>query len=179
MSDYSFLRSSPFVLRGDQDDLEQIPDEVFLDIQGARDTQLLTIGCYDQAVKECIVMGDDCFLLKIRPDMRGLLMSQLRPNFRVYRTYTYPRKPETRLILTEDLSIRFKPGASPEERRDCLERYFVGAEETDGSEEFLCRLRPHLADDPLAAHGTICGEATIQDAGLNAYAFPIRALLTT
>ena len=179
MAEYSFIRTTPFVLRGDQSQLEQVPGEIFMDLDGERDTQFLYAGCYDQAVQDCVVMGDSCFVLKVRPELRGLLISQLREQCKVMKVYRYAEKPETRLLLAEELSVLFSAEASSEERKSCLGRYFTESSQNSDPQDGSYRLRSELAADPLSASRSLELESAIKEAAPLAFTFPARALMAT
>ena len=44
MRGHSIIRSTPFILRGDQSGLQQVEDELFLDLKGQGDTQFINGG---------------------------------------------------------------------------------------------------------------------------------------
>lgn len=179
MAEHSFIRTTPFVLKGDQSQLEEVPDQIFVDLHGIGDTKFLYAGCYDQAVQDCVVMGDNCFVLKVRPELRGLLISQLRKQCKVMKIYRYPEKPETRLLMTEELSVRFMEETSSEKRRACLGRYFTESCQDRDPEDGAYRLKGALAADPLSASRSLKRESAIQEAALLAFTFPTRVLMAT
>lgn len=176
MSDYSFIRTTPFILRGEQHDLEQVPDEIFLDMQEAVDTQFLSVVCYEQAVLDCISMGDSCFLLRLRPDMRGLFISQLKSDCRVYRVYRYQSKPDIRVILTGELSVKFASGASLEDRRSSLQKCCKGITDNHEAKDGSYKLRLARCEDPLSSSRVLGLEGVVKEASPKVYVLPGRAL---
>lgn len=176
MTDYSFIRTTPFVLKENLEDLEQILDEVFIDLEDSRDTQLLSVSCYEQAVADCIVMGDNCFLLKVRPDLRGLLLSELGKDCKVFRVFRYAGRPETRLLLTGELSVQFSEGTSREKRRSYLDRYFTDAAAEKDLAEGTYRLKETFLKDPLMIARSLKRDPALAEVAPLAFTFPARAL---
>jgi hypothetical protein len=104
--------------------LEEIRDEVVLDMEGDRDTLALAGTCYGAAVRECIPTSAGYYLLKVRPDMRQLLLLQLRGIYGAYPVYHFPEDPGRRWILTGEAYLRFAPEATTEQRQASLEAVF-------------------------------------------------------
>jgi len=176
MPGHSIIRSTPFILRGDQSGLQQVVDEVFLDLGGEGDTKFLSVGCYEQAVRDCVVMGDNCFLLKIRADLRGLILAELGKNHSVYRVYRYQDRPETRLLLAPKLEVQFKSETPAEERRRCLSRYFSNVSNESDPSDGVYSLSEELSGHPLSACERLKTEAAIADAALLAFTFSSRLI---
>jgi hypothetical protein len=104
--------------------LEEVRDEVVLDMDGKRDTLALAGTCYGAAVRECLPIGTHTYLLKVRPDMRRLLLLQLRGIYGAYPVCHFPEDPGKRWILTGEAYLRFAPEATTEQRRSSLEAVF-------------------------------------------------------
>ena len=177
MAEHSFIRTSPFILRGELRDLMQVAEELFLDMQSTVDSQLLSATCYEHAVLDCIPMGDSCFLIKIRPDMRGLFLSQLNRDCRVFRVCRFGSKPETRLLLTDEISLKFRPTSTAEERRSCIGRYCVATREGEEPKDGTYRLRLNAWDDAITLSKSLRLEKAVEEAWPMAYTLPDRALM--
>ena len=148
MDDITPTYLTPFMpIRGSHGDVDEIPDELFLDLHDGAGTQLLVATCYGLAVTECVWIGDNHYILKVRPDFRSLLYSQLQEQFQVFKLHRFPGPERERLILTENLSLQFEPGASQADRRTCLELFFS---ELPGTlEDGVYTLTGRHAKDPL------------------------------
>jgi hypothetical protein len=179
MTENVFMRTRQIIPEGEDRDLEQVPDELFLDLQGRRETQFLAVSCYSQAVQECVVMGGSCFLVRVRPEMRGLLFSQLRDEYRVYRLYRFQSRPETRLLLTEEVLIRFEPEALADDRRTCLLRYCSDAPPDGEVPDGNYHLTPDLAAEPLSTLRNLDAEAEVSKATPLVVSIPSRVLLAS
>jgi hypothetical protein len=137
------------VLNGEPHSLEVVPDELFMDLHQGAGTEFLAGTCYGQAVRDCKTMGENYFILKVRPELRSLLLSQLRQGFKVFRVYRFEGDREGRILLTDEISIRFDPIATDSQRRDSLQRFFptqnAGRELKDG----IFRLTGTFLEDPI------------------------------
>lgn len=143
------LLAKHLVLSGKHYDLEDVRDEIFLDLREGPGTQFLAQTCYGQAVIDCCVIGSDYYLLKVRPDMKGLLLSQLREVFKAFRVYRFAGSAGSRILLTDEVFIRFDPDAGLEARRTPLKRFFPGVEYEDDLEDGIYRLAGTFSEDPI------------------------------
>jgi hypothetical protein len=176
MVDHSIVRTDPIPFAEDISQLDEVRDEVFLDLQGSQDTQFLTIGCYEQAVRECVPMGDDCFLLKVRDELRGLLVCQLHQEHRPYRVYRPTQRPDQRLLIGDDVRIQFYPESSMAERRAVLSDYVSGLERIAKVSNGRYRLIRDLRDNPLTAIRALREQKAIEEVHPYVYPFPAWAL---
>lgn len=104
--------------------LEEVRDEIVLDMDGEQDTLALAGTCYGAAVRECQPIGSKYYLLKVRPDMRRLLLLQLRGIYRAFPVCAFPEDPGKGWVLTGEAYLRFAPEATTEQRRASLEAVF-------------------------------------------------------
>ena len=151
MGDQQFQGSKPFVLEGELQDLEPVRDEIYLDLQDGTGTEFLAGTCYGQAVEECLRVQDSGFILKVRRDMRALLLSQLMEKYKAYRVYRLAAQPETRLVPTGDLLVRFSSGASWSQRLLAVQECFFGLEDEEETRDGTFRLTGKFASDPIVA----------------------------
>lgn len=148
------MRGSPhlakhLILDGQRHDLEDVRDEIFMDLHEGPGTQFLAGTCYGQAVLDCKVIGNDYFILKVRPDLRALLLSQLRKVYMAFRVYRLQSGQRGRVLLTNEVLLQFSRGASPEARRASLQRYFPGAGADEILEDGIYRLAGSFSEDPI------------------------------
>ena len=138
----------PVLPDGGHEAMDEVDDEVFLDLQDRTGTQHLAATCYGAAVQECLMIDEDAYVLKVRSDMRGLLVSQLRTHYQIYRLFRLPGGPEGKVFPTGRISVRFAPGALPEQRRACLGKYcdVPGEDVPDG----IYGLAGKFAADPIS-----------------------------
>lgn len=155
MSEPSFAGFKPFVLDGSYPNLEPVRDEIFLDLGDGTGTEFLASTCYGQAVEECLRVGGDRFVLKVRPDMRALLFSQLRENYVASRVYHFAGQPESRLVPTGDLFVRFSSGANREQKLLAVRECFSDLEEEEDLRDGAYRLVGNFSTDPIVASKAI------------------------
>ena len=137
------------LLGGKSHELDVVSDEIFIDLHGGPGTQFLAGTCYGQAVRHCKVIGNDYFLLKVRPDLRSLLMTQLRKVYKVFRVYRFAGEHEGRLLLTDEISLRFEPRSSVEERWGSLRGFFPGPMDDRDLRDGIFRLTGAFREDPI------------------------------
>ena len=171
MSEPSIWAKTLF-LGGVRFDLQLVSDEIFLDLREGPGTQVLAGTCYGQAVLDCRVVGSDYFLLHVRPDMRGLLLSQLKKVYKAFRVYHFRGDTEGRILLTDELVLRFSPAASPEERRESLRRFFPGGVEEANLEDGIYRLSGTFAEDPILVSNALQANSIIVEAAPLIVALP-------
>ncbi|MCZ6690581.1 MAG: hypothetical protein O7H41_13365 [Planctomycetota bacterium] len=151
MGDHQVPRIKPFVLGGELQDLEPVRDEIFLDLQDGTGTEFLAGTCYGQAVEECLRVQDSGFILKVRRDMRALLLSQLKQKYKAFRVYRLAGQPESRLVPTGDLLVRFSSEATPSQRLLAVKECFSGLGGEEETRDGTFRLTGKFASDPIVA----------------------------
>jgi hypothetical protein len=170
------LGSRPFVFRGDPASLRRVEEEVLVVLQAGQDTTALLATCYGVAVQTCLRVGEGTFLLRVRPDLRSLLLSQLRDVFPVSRVYGVVGDTARRILLTDKVSIRWASYASGEPVRDALGRYFPALREASEPRDDIYLLAPRYADDPLVVVQALELEPLVIRAAPVVIAFPVPAL---
>jgi hypothetical protein len=150
MSESAPTYLEPFVpVSGRHFEVEELQDELFLDLHDGKGTQFLAGTCYGVAVQDCLRVGENHYILKVRPQMRALLYSQLCRHYRVFKLHRFKGDGESRMILTENLSVRFARHATEEERRQSLLLYFPDLPPESEMEDGIYTLRGKFAEDPL------------------------------
>lgn len=149
MTESFSLPIQPFIARGSNGELEPVEDEIFIDLQDGAGTQHLAKTCYGVAVKECLRVGRDAYILKVRPDLRGLLFSELEKNYKTFRVYRPGGDPNRRVLLTDQLFLRFAAETTIEQRQSCLRRYWAGIEQEDDLPNGVYSLTGRFSEDPL------------------------------
>lgn len=137
------------VLQGETFDIELVQNELFLDMENGPGTQALAGTAYGAAVRDCKVIGKDYFLLQVRPEMRGILWRQLKEFYKCFRVFRFSGEPESRLLLTDEISIRFEPTSTLIERIAYLEKFFPGEREAEDVTDGIYRLTGTFLDDPI------------------------------
>lgn len=173
MSDISPLPIRYLIPRGDEADLEMMDDEIFMDLQDGTGTQFLAETCYGIAVLDCLRIGKDAYILKVRPDMRGMLFSQLKAWYRMCRVYRLTGRPESRLLLTDKIFVQFTTGSTPDQRRLTLGRYMPGAADLDGMEDGVYVLTGKFAEDPIFVVKALELELAVRQAAPVVVALPL------
>lgn len=164
MSHRSFLESNRWVLGPDEVELEEVPDELFMDIHDGTGTHFLARTCYGNAVVECQVIEDDYFLLKVRPELRHALFSELREAFHTSYVYRFVREPSRRILFTDLVFVQFRPLVSDDRRRICLREYFPDVEEGEGVREGIHRMDGEHSKEPILAWKALQLEGPIEEA---------------
>jgi hypothetical protein len=150
MSETSTTYLEPFVpVSGRHHEVEELQDELFLDLHDGTGTQLLAGTCYGVAVKDCHRVGENHYILLVRPEMRALLYSQLCRSYQIFKLHRFRGDRESRMILTENIHVRFVRDATAKERREALEVYFTDLPGDGDLEDGIFTLGGKFAEDPL------------------------------
>ncbi len=166
------LPGRPFIAHGERAVLQQVDDEIFIDLGDGAGTQHLAHTCYGLAVRECLRIGKDCYILKVRPDMRGLLFSQLQEKYNTHRVYRSDGAPDSRVLLTNNIFVRFAPGATLEEKRCCLGRYLPDVAQWEDLEDGVYALTGKFSEDPIILRKVLQFEVAVLRVGLVVVAIP-------
>lgn len=177
MAGYSIVRTEPSLLPMSETELEEIDDELFLDVHDLRDTQFLGVSCYDSAVLDCVVMGDNCFLLKIRPELRSPLMCQMGDKHAVYRVYSMPRQPEIRILIARQVGLRFVPETTMEDRRSALGDFVCGLERITVLKDGTYQLAERVSMNPVSALGALRKLPVVSKVDVYFFNFLARSLI--
>ena len=177
MAGYSIVRTEPSLLTMSETELEDVGGELFLDVHDLRDTQFLGVSCYDSAVLDCVVMGDNCFLLKIRPELRNPLMCQMSDKHAVYRVYRMPRQPEIRVLIARQVGLRFAPETSMEDRRSALGDFLCGLERISVLKDGTYQLTERVSRNPVSALGTLRNLRVVSKVDVYCFNFSSRSLI--
>ena len=124
----SFLETNAWILGPDDTDVEEALDELFMDMRAGKGTRFLARTRYGRAVKECLVIEDDLFLLRVWPDQRVKLFLELSETYKVSFVYRFSTSPSRRFLLTDSLFVEFKAGTTEERKRTCLREFFRDVE---------------------------------------------------
>lgn len=151
----------PTVPGGGWFDLHEVRDELFMDLTDGTGTHHLATTCYGVAVKECFRIGIDYYILKVRTDLIGILLTELRSSYKVSRLHTLADKPGSRLLLTDKMMVRFVPGTPVDERRSCLEKYCGQFEGDHEIPDGIFLLDGKFLNDPVSAWRAAELESTI------------------
>lgn len=138
-----------FIPRGDQADLVAVEDEIFLDLRDGTGTQFLAGTCYGMAVRDCLRIGRDAYVLKLRPDMRGLLLSELQAHYRSDRVWRLGGEPKGRVLLTDKVFVRFTSGSGQDQRRAALHAFLPDLEAGIAIEDGVYLLTGKFSMDPI------------------------------
>ncbi|MCZ6689337.1 MAG: hypothetical protein O7H41_07010 [Planctomycetota bacterium] len=168
----SALLDKHLILSGQRHPIEDVRDELFIDFRAGPGTQFLASTCYGAAVIDVQVVGSDYFILKVRPALRALLMSQLRREYRTYRVYCFEGNSEGRILLTDELVLEFTEGASHEARRASLHRYFPSTREEEQLDDGIYRLAGTFSEDPILVSNALQGNPMIASAAPILVAIP-------
>ncbi|MCZ6690455.1 MAG: hypothetical protein O7H41_12710 [Planctomycetota bacterium] len=163
----------PTVSDGGFRDLTQFEDELFLDLSDGQGTQFLASTCYGIAVAESLSVSNNCYILKVRSDMRGLLLAQLRKNYQVARVYAMRNEPSRRYLLTSMVHIRFAPDVVKEDKLACARKYFKDLLEEEELVDGIYQLAENFSLDPTSAGGALDLDSTVLRAA------PVLAAITT
>ena len=156
----------PVIFSRDQGELVPIDEEVFLELRQSEDSRFLSKTCYGIAVQECARLTGDSFLLRVRPDMRTLLVSQLAQHCIALRVYRMVGDRDTRFIFTGRMCIRFTEWSSREDRLDLMTRYFPSRAEDDPILDGMYPLEIERSRDLRGAWNDLSVEASILSARL-------------
>ena len=150
-----FLGFKPFALDSRRTNLEPIRGELVIDLSGGASTKHLASTCYGVAVKDCLRIQGDIFRLEVRPDLRPLLLSQLREHYGAYRVYRTTEEPEKRTVPTGEMLVKFVPGASLESKWLGVAGCFEGLSREDDIQDGVYRLAGKFSTDPIVAYRAI------------------------
>lgn len=173
MREHSGLAKS-LILDGRRYDLEDVKDEIFIDLREGPGTQFLASTCYGQAVLDCRVVGSDYFILKVRSELRALLLTQLREVYKAFRVYRFADQWEGRVLLTDEMLLRFAPGTTHQEKESTLRRYFPNAGEEGEMEDGIYRLSGTFSEDPILVSNALLENPLIMAATPLIVALPRR-----
>lgn len=151
MTDPYAVKIRPFIPDGKLQMLEEIEDEIYLDLPAGVGTQVLARTCYGRAVRECERIGSDQYILKVIPDLRRLLLRELRGTFTALRVYRFRGDASTRILLTGRMHVRFESFAQEGDGLDGLEQFFIDLPEEETPPEGIFTLAPKYAEDPILA----------------------------
>ena len=160
------------ILDGERHPIEDIRDELFIDFRAGPGTQFLASTCYGAAVTDVQVIGSDYFILKVRPALRALLMSQLRREYMTYRVYRFEGSSEGRVLLTHEIVLEFTEGASTDARRATLQRYFPSTQDEEQLDDGIYKLAGTFSEDPILVSNALQGNPMIASAAPIMVAIP-------
>ena len=160
----SFFETNAWILGPDDTDVEEVPDELFMDMSDGRGTRFLARTCYGRAVRECLTIEDDFFLLRVRPDQRVRLFLELSETYRVSFVYRFSTSPSRRFLLTDKLFIEFKARTTEERKRTCLREYFRNVRNGQNIRRGIYRLSPFYSMEPIFAWKVLSLEQPIAEA---------------
>ena len=155
MSDPSFFFSQRTIPTFDIDRVEEVQDEIFVALKDVLDTVSNDGTCYGQAVEESISVGEGNFVLRVRPGLRGLLLSQLRPSYPAHRVFRIKSHAEQRYLFSGDFLVRFAPEASDDQKREALAPLFENLEDDCPVPNGIYEVPEALQDNPVATHSAI------------------------
>ena len=164
MPRHSFMKTNVWILGPDDTDVEEVPDELFMDMSDGRGTRFLARTCYGRAVKECLMIEDDFFLLRVRPDQRVKLFLELSESYRVSFVYRFSTRPSRRFILTDEMFVAFKAEISEERKRICVREYFRDVQDGQSLRGGIFKLSPLHLQEPIFAWKVLPLEQAIEEA---------------
>ena len=142
----------PIVLQNGCEDLQEVTDELLLDIRAPEATVVLARTSYSVAVRECAQMGEGGpYVLKVNPDLRTLLISQMTGTCSALRIYQFKDQPETRMVLTGKMQVRIASYCPAEERQSIMTNYFSHDESEESLGQGMYHLNEKHAKNPLRA----------------------------
>ncbi|MCZ6690582.1 MAG: hypothetical protein O7H41_13370 [Planctomycetota bacterium] len=165
MSDHPPLQLKPFILPWSRAGLEQVDDEIFVRLQEGQDTSPLAGTCYEVAVRECLRIAKDAFILKVRPELRVPLLSQLKEHCQAFRVFRSKGNPGSRILLTDQLSVRFASYATREQLRASLSRYFPGLADGEEPHDGIFQVATTYSGDPMAVSKALELDPLVLQAG--------------
>ena len=155
MSDPSFFSSRRTIPTFDISRVEEIHDEIFLALNDVLDTVSHQGTCYGQAVHESLSLGDNHFVLRVRPEMRALLISQLRSSYSTYRIFRVQSHAEQRYLFSGDFLLRFSPEATDEQKREALRPIFEQIDSRCPVPNGIYELPASMQEDPVVTHAVL------------------------
>jgi hypothetical protein len=141
------MNLKPFIYSGRKDDLRRVDEEILVDFSDGVDAKYLEDTCCGIAVQDWTRLGDTSYLLKVRPDMRGMLTSQLEDKCTVLRVYRMGDGSGGRSLFTGQMCLHFTEWSSQEDRRSFLERYFPKEGYRPEVEDGMYQLSEMLMED--------------------------------
>ena len=160
----SFTETNRWILGPEDTAVEEIPDELFMDMSGGKSTRFLARTRYGRAVRECLPIEDDLFLLRVWPDQRVKLFLELSETYKVSFVYRFSTSPSRRFLLTDKLFIEFEAGTAEERKRVCLREYFRDVEEGRSATRGIYRLSLLYSMEPIFAWKILPMEQPIEEA---------------
>ena len=160
----SFMKTNLWILGPDDTGVEEVSDELFLDMSSGESTRFLARTCYGRAVKECLTIENDFYLLRVRPDQRVKLFLELCKRCRVSFVYRFSTTPNRRFILTDELFVDFKAGTPEELMRTCLREYFQDVQDGQSVKRGIYRLNPLHSKEPIFVWKVLPLEQAIEEA---------------
>ena len=131
--------------------VEEIQEELLLDLEDGKGTQFLSGTCYGEAVRECRRIGEDQYVLEVRPDMRMLLHRQLREHYKVYRVFRFKGETGSRAVFTGEVLLRFRPSTFGHERCSTIKNHVAKPQRFAEPRDGFYDLADHLRETPVAA----------------------------
>ena len=131
--------------------LSRVDSEIFLRVREGDDREFSCVPSYVVAVRDCLDLGNDAYLLKVRPDMHRRLHSELQPGYEVHGVYEIGSDHTDRFVLLDRIFADFGPDSTPADRTKILTHYCIDMPADGGATESEYQLRPEFAQDPLAA----------------------------
>jgi hypothetical protein len=151
MTDPYAVKIRPFIPDGKIHMLQEVEDEIYLDLPAGVGTQVLARTCYGRAVRDCERIGSDQYILKVIPELRRLLLRELRGLFTALRVYRFQGDATNRILLTGRMHVRFESYAQEGDGLEGLEQFFVDLPEEETPPEGIFTLAPKYAEDPILA----------------------------
>ncbi len=128
----------------------EISEELLLDLDDGAGTQFLASTCYGEAVTECRRVGEDQYILEVRSDLRLLLYRQLREHYKVYRMFRFVDDPDSRLVFTGEVHLRFRPSTYGHERCSTIRNHVADPKGHAEPQDGFYSLVDHLRETPVA-----------------------------
>lgn len=141
------MNLKPFIYSGRKDDLQRVEEEILVDFADGVEAKFLEDTCCGIAVQDWTRLGDSSYLLRVRPDMRGMLMSQLEGQCTVLRVYQVGDGSGGRSLFTGKMCLHFTEWSSQEDRQSFLERYFPKERYRPEIEDGMYQLSEMLVKD--------------------------------
>lgn len=152
--------------------LVPVDDEIFLELRECKETRFLLKTCYEIAVLDCMRITEDSFILRVRPDMRTLLLSQLGATSVALRLYATDKAPDHRYIFSGRMAIRFTEWSSQDDRRAMLREYFPSRADDPNIVDGMFPLGPERARDLRRAVKELGAEESVIQASPVILAIP-------
>lgn len=153
--DPSFFISQRTIPTFDMSRVEETQDEIFLEIEEILDTVALEGSCYGEAVVESDALSSTRFVLRVKPELRLLLLSQLQTAHRAYRVFRIRSHPDQRYLFSGDYLLRFAPEATEAQKREALSPFFESIEESCLVPNGIYEVPEELREDPLVTQAAI------------------------